>query len=131
MEDVPIHDPDTGELIFVIPGYVFEFDGASIPWIGQALTYSPFHPIVLLPSGLHDYAYLTHCISRCRADELFYRILLLNGADPDRARAMYSAVRIVGRYFWTQTKADIKKLHHMYQMCRERDEFESYGIPAV
>jgi len=108
-----------------------DIDGASVPPFGWILTYTPWHPIVLGPSIPHDWLYLTHAVTRAEADLQFYEMLLENGADEDRAEAMYSAVKIAGRYFWTQTEADIRRLHFMRGMCRGRLQFESYGFPEV
>lgn len=114
----------------LVPSW-FAVNGASIPPFAWPLIYTPFHPIVLGPSVPHDWLYLTHAVSRAEADLLFYEMLLENGADPIRAQNMYTAVRIAGRYFWTQTQADLDRLAYMYGFCRGRAEFDAYGFPEM
>lgn len=74
----------------------FEYDGASILRIGWGITYTPFHPKVMVAALLHDYFYGHEIMSRKEADDIFKDILLKCGADPERVELMYHAVRMFG-----------------------------------
>lgn len=60
---------------------LFEFDGASIPWYGWHATYTPFHPIVILPSLIHDWHFYNHQVNLQTANDIFYNLLLQNEAN--------------------------------------------------
>ena len=73
----------------------FEFDGASVP---QALW------SFLAPAGeameaacVHDYFYITTLKTKEFADDVFYKMLLRYGVDPDKAYLAYRAVRRFGK----------------------------------
>ncbi len=84
----------------------FEFDGASIPYVAQWLTYSPFHPRVMRAAVVHDWHYREHEINRLNADMLFHSDLRRAGCKPWKARLMYWAVRLFGRGAWERTSGD-------------------------
>lgn len=85
---------------FVIPkGYIF--DGSSIPrplWSIFPPSYDP----AWRASAVHDYFY-THLYkhySKEFADDVFYRVMLKDGASPLVAKLFYLAVKWFGRGNW-------------------------------
>jgi hypothetical protein len=82
----------------------FRYDGASIPPLAWQLTYTPFHPKMMLPAGVHDYFYRMPIIDRATADSLLYSMLLDNGVSKEKAEIMYRAVRFGGRGSWQKRK---------------------------
>lgn len=91
----------------------FISDGGSIPKIFWSIIYGPFNPRVLRASMVHDYFYYTHLISRAEADDLFYKMLLEDSANPHIAWIMWKAVSIFGKYFWPNTDEDLDKMKKM------------------
>lgn len=80
----------------VMKGFVS--DGASIP---RALWSIVGCPDTFTYEALaHDWLYMTHECSREDADFLFYVLLIDGGVNKFRARAMYHAVRLAGRWAW-------------------------------
>jgi len=77
-------------------GYVY--DGASVPKSGWLLSYPPGHSAVLRAALHHDF----FCdlrpvtISSLDAATLFHDELVEDGADPERARLMFTAVKSFG-----------------------------------
>ncbi len=72
----------------------FCFDGASIPWIAEPITFSPFHPKVMQAAMVHDLLYASGAFSRRDADRLFWAMLRANGVRPITAWLMFAAVRL-------------------------------------
>ena len=83
----------------------FRYDGASIPAPAWQLTFSPFHPDVMLPSLIHDWVFYNHQINRDALDEIFYRLLRDNGVNYLKANTMWAAVRATGGIFWETQRA--------------------------
>jgi len=115
----------------VAPGG-FRSDGASIPPIGWHATYTPWHPVVLGPAVMHDWCYLSHVIPREIADDVFYDVLLRNGADETRAWLMVWAVAEYGGPAWEWQDRDLYELRLLWRILRRRasDRLELYGFPA-
>jgi len=118
-----------GDIKIVVP-WAFTFDGASIPSIGWRLTYTPFHPKVMAPALTHDWPYLTHQVPREVADQMFYDRLILNGADPKKARWMHWAVEKFGGAHWERNQKDIKKLQKLYPLIKDSPRFNEYCFPV-
>lgn len=108
----------------------FEIDGASIPWWGWHLTYTPFDPVVIGAAAWHDYGCLVGCYDWDTLAKQFHDICMMNGANGFKAHLMLSALQSVEWMYWRNAKELEKKLHYMYQMCRGRIEFPAYKFPA-
>jgi len=79
----------------------FRSDGASVPRIGWGITYRPNHPKVARAAWVHDWLYSTHKLDRATADAVFRDICILDGSRV-RARIMYRALRLFGRFAWNK-----------------------------
>ena len=112
------------------PG-AFRCDLASIPPLAWQATYPPYHPVVAGPSVIHDWCYLSHCIPRDAADDLFYELLLQNGADERKAWLMWWAVAEYGGSAWEWKDRDLYELRLLWRILRRRasDRLELYGFP--
>jgi len=91
-----------GETLLITIPAGFIYNGASIPAIGWLVTYTPFHPDVMVPALIHDYLYGDHSlgIDRYTADSILYQMLVENGVKEITAEIMYQAVRAAGSAFW-------------------------------
>lgn len=94
-------------MIMASPGFIW--DGASIPRFGWTFCGSPFTGKYQQGALSHDIPYKTHRawisgkeveVSREWADGLFYHIMLADGTHPNKARQLWSAVRIGGARAW-------------------------------
>lgn len=112
----------------VIPRY-FRYDGASIPAAAWVLTFSPFHPDVMLPSLVHDWMYYNHQQSREETDDLFYDLLRDNGVSYAKASVMWAAVRSGGELFWENDDEDIQMLVDLCKKVQGRPNFADYSFP--
>jgi hypothetical protein len=112
----------------VIPK-LFRYDGASIPAAAWQLTYSPFHPDVMLSSLVHDWIYYTHQTDQETADDIFYRLLRDNGVDYLRSNTMWAAVRSFGDRFWDNDPEDEDMLVRLCKKVRTRENFDRYHFP--
>jgi hypothetical protein len=80
----------------LVPKY-FRWDGASIPRILWRVIGTPFNPMFMAPSMVHDYLYSNPGkMSRKDVDKLFLKLLLHNGVDEDLAETIYTGVRLGG-----------------------------------
>lgn len=78
----------------------FKWNGASIPRLFWLTTGTPFDPIHLAASLIHDYIYNSHCIDRKSADQLYRQLLLIHEASKYNAWKEYKAVRHFGKSNW-------------------------------
>lgn len=102
-EDVvyEIHNNHSVTNVIVPKGY--PTDGASIPRIFWTVIGSPYQPRHLKAAIIHDYLYERHQggrKARKEADEIFYYLLKKDGIKKITARIMWSALRLVARFFW-------------------------------
>lgn len=93
----------------------FEYDGASIPFYLWLIFYSPFAPDVMRAALVHDWLYYTHqvqegLITRKIADSVFKIIMDDDGNSIIKSKLMYWGLRIGGRFFWKNSKSEIKTL---------------------
>lgn len=116
--------------LIVVPKY-FRYDGASIPAAAWQLTFSPFHPDVMLPALIHDWLFFNHQVEREEADEIFYTLLRQNGVNSLRANTMWAAVRLGGGLFWDNDAADTAMLVELCQKVRQRAHFAQYQFPPA
>jgi len=114
----------------VVPKY-FRYDGASIPAPAWQLTFSPFHPDVMLPSLIHDWVFYNHQINRDALDEIFYRLLRDNGVNYLKANTMWAAVRATGGIFWDNDDEDNNMLLELCIKVRDSPNFERYKFPQT
>lgn len=79
----------------------FEYDMASIPRIFWFITPPSYDP-AWRAAAVHDYLYekLYHKYTKQHADELFYRIMLKDGASPFIAKVFYWSVSKFGKGGW-------------------------------
>jgi len=117
-----------GNIKITVPA-MFIFDGASIPWFAWLSTYTPFHPDVMGPAVVHDWLYLNHQTVRNVADEIFYDLLILNGANIVKSKLMYKAVKLAGKTYWKHDRQDYDKLLQLYILTRTRPNFKEYHFP--
>jgi len=88
------------DIALVVPkGFVY--DGASVPsmtGLSWAVTYSKFHPVVMRAALVHDYLCNMRpaSISSVEAADLFYNMLIEDGASVFKANLMHLAVRSFG-----------------------------------
>lgn len=123
------YQADYGNLKIVVPAG-FVFDGASVPFFGWLPTYTPFHPDVMAPALIHDWLYLNHQVDRQMADQIFYDLLILNGAGKLKAKLMYRDVRIGGGQHFEYCRDDIEKLDMLYALVRVRSNLDDYHFPV-
>jgi hypothetical protein len=112
----------------VVPRH-FRYDGASIPGPAWQLTYTPFHPDVMVPALIHDWMYYNHQEDREVADDVFYRLLKDNGVSNLMANVMWGAVRTGGGLFWDNDEEDEEFLLKLCKKVRERPNFDRYKFP--
>lgn len=112
----------------VVPKH-FRYDGASIPAAAWQLTFSPFHPDVMLPSLIHDWLFYNHQVDRDTTDELFYRLLRDNGVSYLKANTMWAAVRTTGGLFWDNDAEDKTMLVTLCKKVKNRPNFRKYKFP--
>lgn len=112
----------------VVPKF-FRYDGASIPSPAWQLTYSPFHPDVMLPSLVHDWMFYNHQENRDVTDEIFYRLLRDNGVNYLKANTMWAAVRTGGALFWDNDQEDIDTLVRLCKKVRDKPNYARYRFP--
>jgi len=115
-------------VLITIP-IAFRYNGASVPPCGWQATYYPTHPVVMVPSGAHDWLYTNHQVPRKLADDIFYDLLIRNGADQEAAWIMWQAVVLFGGPAWERTERDLYELRRLYQIIRRRPNFEAYHFP--
>jgi hypothetical protein len=78
----------------------FVWDGCSIPGVARWLMGKPFDSDLADAGLLHDYLYETHKATRLKADQMFRKELLADGAGALRAEIMYAAVRAFSGSFY-------------------------------
>ncbi|MCG8642741.1 MAG: DUF1353 domain-containing protein [Desulfobacterales bacterium] len=110
---------------------LFEFDGASIPWYGWHATYTPFHPIVILPSLIHDWHFYNHQVNLQTANDIFYNLLLQNEANEIKARIMYRAVQIGGPSRWEIGEKEKQYLKELHVLVKFRPNYDQYCFPEL
>lgn len=110
----------------------FEYDGASIPSAAWQVTYSPFHPDVMLPALVHDWLFYTHITGddgQEAADDIFYKLLRQNEVSYLKANAMWAAVRTAGHLFWDNDEEDMEKMVALCKKVKDRPNFKRYKFP--
>jgi hypothetical protein len=96
----PLYDTPIFQWYSAIPAG-FVYDGASIPsftGFTWAVTYSPFRPEVMRAALVHDFLCNqrpTH-FSSAQAADLFFDMLIADGAKPWKARLMRRGVNFAG-----------------------------------
>lgn len=84
----------------------FEFDGCSIPW---GLRWRFKHGGAKFPpAAMHDYLYRTGIVSKERADNIFYELMIANNVDERDAKLLYYGVKYAGRHAWNLRRAQDK-----------------------
>jgi hypothetical protein len=114
-----------GKRYWIPSGYYA--DGASIPRPFWAVIGSPFEPDLFSGFLPHDWIYLTHCLPRPAADEIFRRFLIACGVSAWRARIMWTAVSTAGALAWNNTaldRAEIQQIVLSIADRPDRDKFE-------
>ncbi len=112
----------------VVPKF-FRYDGASIPAVAWQLTFSPFHPDVMLPSLIHDWLFYNHQEDQDTTDDIFYRLLRDNGVNYLKASTMWAAVRTGGKLFWDNDREDKAMLVSLCKKVKGRPNFSRYKFP--
>ena len=110
---------------------LFEFDGASIPRYGWQVTYTPFHPVVMLPALVHDWHFYNHQVDLQTANDIFYNLLLKTGANKIKARIMYRAVQIGGPSRWKTGKKERQYLKELHTLVKFRPNYDEYCFPDI
>lgn len=78
----------------------FTFDGASIP-LGLRWLF-PHGGAKFAAACLHDYCYQTGIVDRITSDKYFLEVMLENGVNKWKAKAMYLGVRSGGWVTWNK-----------------------------
>lgn len=112
----------------VVPKY-FRYDGATIPAAAWQITFTPFHPDVMMPSLVHDWLFYNHQVDRETTDDILYKLLLQNGVDNLRANMIWGAVRAAGGFFWDNDEDDKNMLRRLCKLVKNRDNFDRYQFP--
>ena len=108
---------------------LFEWDGASIPRYGWQITYTPFNPILALPSLVHDWFFYNHQVDLKTANDIFYLLLLDNGVPKWKAKIMYKAVEIGGPSRWDNGPEEKAYLKKLYALAKFNPSFNLYHFP--
>ena len=88
-------------LIIVVPaGFVTDF--ASVPKIFQNIlpAWGKYGKAAVVHDYLYQFGYINEWMTRRMADDIFYGAMLVSGTKPWKAKVMYWAVRLFGRYSW-------------------------------
>lgn len=113
----------------VVPQF-YSFDGASIPAVAWTITYTPFHPHVMVCALVHDFLYANHQVTKDVADKIFHQLLLDNGVGSKTAYLMYIAVKFGGGSAYKNNEKDIEYLKELYHQTLARtDDIEKYKFP--
>lgn len=83
----------------------FETDGASIPRLFWRVVGHPMSDY-LESAVVHDYLYSCGIVTRERADEMFEKAMQSQGIGWTRRNAMWSAVRVGGRWAYKKKQED-------------------------
>jgi hypothetical protein len=94
----------------------FVFDGASVPrafwWFA-----SPFTGNYTRGALIHDWLYCTELVSKKEADNIFYKIMLIDGVSRWKATAMYMAVKVFGcSVYGKHTIQEVNKCRKLGQL---------------
>jgi hypothetical protein len=116
--------------IYIIPeGFVF--DGASIPVVFRWIIGKPFDKKFIIAALIHDWLYTVHLFSRLEADELFYENLINSKVGINKAKIMFSAVRIGGSGAWINTRDDIDQIEFlMTKLVKDGKDLSQYDFGA-
>ncbi|WP_394209229.1 DUF1353 domain-containing protein [Enterovibrio calviensis] len=114
----------------VVPKY-FRYDGATIPAIAWQITFTPFHPDVMMPALVHDWLFYNHQVDREQADDILFTLLRQNGVDNLRANMIWGAVRTAGGLFWDNDDEDIETLKKLYRLVKNRENVDRYSFPQA
>lgn len=112
----------------VVPKY-FRYDGATIPAVAWQITFTPFHPDIMMPALVHDWLFYNHQVDREQADDLLYQLLRQNGVDNLRANMIWGAVRAGGHFFWDNDEEDKEFLRTLYRLVKNRPSINRYQFP--
>jgi hypothetical protein len=112
--------------IWLPVGYFY--DGASIPRIFWEIIGSPFEPDFWAAALAHDWIYLTHCLPRATADEIFRQFLIMAGVSSWRARIMWAAVRTGGYFAWKNRVTDVEELARMKSGINARPDGSKFNL---
>ncbi|MDD1795441.1 DUF1353 domain-containing protein [Enterovibrio sp. ZSDZ42] len=112
----------------LVPQY-FRYDGATIPSAAWQITFTPFHPDIMMPALVHDWLFYNHQVSRKEADSILYTLLCQNGVDNLRANMIWSAVRAGGRFFWDNDEDDKAYLRTLYELVKNKKNVSKYCFP--
>lgn len=100
--------------IHTVPAGFF-YDAGSIPAAFWQLTFDPYHPVMQISALPHDWAYISHCMSKKDADETLQSTLLKLKTHPLKASAIKSAVAVFGDSSWNRDNIDylyLQQLRH-------------------
>jgi len=86
---------DDGDTVLVPKGFIM--DGASIPKIFWPFVGHPYMGNYARAALVHDYLYVSHKLTKEKADLIFLDIMKIDGVKPWRRTVMYYAVKWFGR----------------------------------
>lgn len=119
---------EAGRQQIIVPkGY--SYDGATIPSVAWQALYTPFDPIIIIPSLIHDWLYSNHQVSRLEADDIFKDLLLKNGVPSDKTRIVHIAVRLLGEEYWQNTADELEYLRQLYSRIKTSPNLGLYKFP--
>jgi len=124
-EDYVAHT--AGQQIVVPSG--FSYDGATIPSVAWQAFYTPFDPIIMGPSLIHDWLYSNHQTTRTEADNIYHDLLLGNGVPEDKARLILVAISVFGEEYWRNTRSELDYLIGLYSRHEHNPNRARYRFP--
>lgn len=107
IEDYPFHASGGG--VHTVPAG-FWYNAGSIPAPFWQLTYSPYDPVLLAPTLVHDWPYLSHCVPKEVADQTLYDYAMALGASSFKMTLIRRAVVTFGDRFYQRDDVDMAYL---------------------
>jgi hypothetical protein len=120
------NDYQTAQTVFGVTYTVtirqgFKSDGASIPEsLAAALGIGRDHPAVIRGALIHDALYAANLLDRQTADSILYAACLQDGADPDKARAIWQAVHEWGFIAWERAPESVAEARKLVSVIERK-----------
>lgn len=115
---------------YTIP-YGFWYNAGSIPALFWQLTYSPYDPILLLPTLIHDWPYLSHVIPRDEADQTLHDYAEKLGASHIKIGMIKKAVSLFGEKYYENDDIDRNYLYMLKKEIQDSGRsLTQYGLSS-
>lgn len=104
-------------------------NAGSIPKPFWQLTFSPFHPIMVIAALPHDWGYFSHVMPKAVADATLYMHLREVGAGSVKSAAIKTAVAMFGESSYQRDATDRQYLAQLRADIHARGgRLERYGL---